>query len=333
MHKEGGFSAGGWLTAAERWGKGLRASPPSARSRPPESKMDPSTLVCPCCRPPAPVLWARHACACGARRCWLPAATCCPGCCVQPISSRPYLASASTSRRWAARGAGARGQQQPMSMGAGRGGVEVSGRGWGRGVALATCMLLALPCHARAPCTLLLSRRISLQVHAAPPPTTTWAQDAWYNIPLQAAYGDDAELSSRYDGWVLDASAQPVLSRRGLLLDLGPLVAGDMLLRWQEMHPFWRNTSAVYNGSVTGLPLDGDSLLLYYRRDLLQGLGLPVPDTWQQLADVAEAVAQRGLVAPNGKPVRALCLPPMLAGAWAPVGVATGRAADRGGGR
>lgn len=51
--------------------------------------------------------------------------------------------------------------------------------------------------------------------------------------------------------------------------------------------------SVSYQGQLWGVPFIADAGLLYYRKDLLVGVGDPVPSTWQQMLDTADRVKQK----------------------------------------
>ena len=55
--------------------------------------------------------------------------------------------------------------------------------------------------------------------------------------------------------------------------------------------PAYREADTV-NGKIYALPALADSLFLYYRKDLLQKYGLPVPTTWPELAVTAKKIMQ-----------------------------------------
>ena len=71
-------------------------------------------------------------------------------------------------------------------------------------------------------------------------------------------------------------------------LEAGRSNAGPGSLQWTDMMPFFRNEVAVYNNKVKVLPLDGDLLLMFYRKDLLEQHGFPVPRTWDEYSRVAQ---------------------------------------------
>jgi len=75
----------------------------------------------------------------------------------------------------------------------------------------------------------------------------------------------------------------------GYLEELGPRIAKDKALEWDQIGPFFRNFSATYGGKIYLVPLDGDFHMLYYRTDILDKLGLKPPKTWDEYLAVAKA--------------------------------------------
>ena len=76
----------------------------------------------------------------------------------------------------------------------------------------------------------------------------------------------------------------------GYLEELGPRIAKDPKLKWDEIGPFFRNFSATYGGKTYLVPLDGDFHMLYYRTDVLDKAGLKPPKTWDEYLEVAKAL-------------------------------------------
>jgi multiple sugar transport system substrate-binding protein len=76
----------------------------------------------------------------------------------------------------------------------------------------------------------------------------------------------------------------------GYLEELGPRVAKDPKIKWDEIGPFFRNFSATYGGKTYLVPLDGDFHMLYYRTDVLEKAGLKPPKTWDEYLEVAKAL-------------------------------------------
>jgi multiple sugar transport system substrate-binding protein len=76
----------------------------------------------------------------------------------------------------------------------------------------------------------------------------------------------------------------------GYLEELGPRIAKDPKIKWDEIGPFFRNFSATYGGKTYLVPLDGDFHMLYYRTDVLEKAGLKPPKTWDEYLEVAKAL-------------------------------------------
>ncbi|MBX6352697.1 MAG: ABC transporter substrate-binding protein [Thermoflavifilum sp.] len=53
---------------------------------------------------------------------------------------------------------------------------------------------------------------------------------------------------------------------------------------------------ATYQGHIYGAPFFADTAFLFYRKDLLQKAGLPVPTSWEQVEQEAKTLQQKGLV-------------------------------------
>src|SRR5581483_4112781 len=51
----------------------------------------------------------------------------------------------------------------------------------------------------------------------------------------------------------------------GYLEELGPRIAKDKNIQWDQIAPFFRNFSATFGGKIYLVPLDGDFHMLYYR--------------------------------------------------------------------
>ena len=82
----------------------------------------------------------------------------------------------------------------------------------------------------------------------------------------------------------------------GDLLQLGALqdltdVLGLLqypLVLWQGVEPSVRDNVATLGGRVYGLPLDGGTVMMYYRADVLAARNISVPASWEQLLLVAQ---------------------------------------------
>ncbi|KAG2444128.1 hypothetical protein HYH02_009068 [Chlamydomonas schloesseri] len=120
-------------------------------------------------------------------------------------------------------------------------------------------------------------------------------------------------------------SATSDLETSGLLSNLGAISSIDTLFQRSDVHPALLGSVALRD-QVVGIPLDGSQLLLYVRSDMLAAGGLPVPDTWEQLLQVASllngtdismlvagppvANSTRPSYSAASRPVYGFCLPP-----------------------
>ncbi|MBN1657274.1 MAG: extracellular solute-binding protein [Anaerolineae bacterium] len=98
-----------------------------------------------------------------------------------------------------------------------------------------------------------------------------------------------AEGDTSRDIYVVPTTWLPALAAGGGLLALDPYVerAGLDLARFFPAAA----AAAVYDNVVVALPWTVDGGLLYYRRDVLNGLGLAPPETWKDLAEIARQAA------------------------------------------
>eukprot|EP00198_Chlamydomonas_reinhardtii_P012947 XP_001702284.1 predicted protein [Chlamydomonas reinhardtii] len=61
------------------------------------------------------------------------------------------------------------------------------------------------------------------------------------------------------------------------------LVSGAKAFTRDARLPDIQEVLAVFDGAVSAIPLMGQMMQLYYRRDLLDAAGVPVPDSWREL--------------------------------------------------
>lgn len=73
----------------------------------------------------------------------------------------------------------------------------------------------------------------------------------------------------------------------GYIEDLTKRVDTDAAIEWDDIAPFFRDFSALYNGRIYTIPLDGDFQMVYYRSDLLAQEGLDPPNTWDDYIEIA----------------------------------------------
>ena len=75
----------------------------------------------------------------------------------------------------------------------------------------------------------------------------------------------------------------------GYLEDLTDRVAQDEALQIDDIAAFFREFSQQYGGRTYMLTLDGDFQMVYYRKDVLDELGMEPPQTWDDYLAIAEA--------------------------------------------
>lgn len=61
----------------------------------------------------------------------------------------------------------------------------------------------------------------------------------------------------------------------------------------EDRYPKAHLRASMNNGNVLGLPIRGHVQLLFYRRDILDQLGLKVPSTWQQVVEVSRVIQSK----------------------------------------
>ncbi len=76
----------------------------------------------------------------------------------------------------------------------------------------------------------------------------------------------------------------------GYLEDLGPRIAKDTAIQWNDIAPFFRDFSSSFGGKTYLVPLDGDFHMLYYRTDIFDKAGLKPPTTWDEYLTDAKAL-------------------------------------------
>ncbi len=98
---------------------------------------------------------------------------------------------------------------------------------------------------------------------------------------------DLASGANRFDGFVISPQWLADYVEPGYLLDLTERVQADPALAWTDIAPFFREISARYQGRVYAIPLDSGLLMLYYRTDVLEEIGMAPPQTWDEYVEVA----------------------------------------------
>lgn len=113
--------------------------------------------------------------------------------------------------------------------------------------------------------------------------------------------------TNKYDVVVFSPQWMADFVKPGYLENLTTRVKADSQLQWDDIAPFFRNFTATYKGQIYAVPMDGDFLMVYYRKDLLEKSGIEPPQTWDDYIVVAKKFHGQDLNS-DGKPDYGSCL-------------------------
>ncbi|GLI66107.1 hypothetical protein VaNZ11_009817, partial [Volvox africanus] len=116
--------------------------------------------------------------------------------------------------------------------------------------------------------------------------------------------------SLEYDSWVVDPIAIADLYDSRQTMDLSALIMEmpyRQQLGWFGIHQLFRGSVVVGQGTVASIPLGGLVYQMFYRRDVLEAHGLPVPVTWDDFVATAAEVNGTDMNG-DGKPDYGVCL-------------------------
>ncbi len=111
------------------------------------------------------------------------------------------------------------------------------------------------------------------------------SQSSWYDDVLSdIKYQDPGfiDLYQSFGNWI------PQFAGLGGLLDITDHIRDQVGLDWFDVMPAVRNGVATYNKRVFAIPIDGDAILMLYRKDLVEDIGLPTPNTWDDVLEILE---------------------------------------------
>ena len=94
-----------------------------------------------------------------------------------------------------------------------------------------------------------------------------------------------------YDGFLSPPLVLGSIAEHAGWADLRPFIqeSDENLADWSDILLGYRQAIAQYEDQIVMHPLDGDILTMYYRKDVLDYFGLPVPRTWDEYIEVAKA--------------------------------------------
>ncbi|KAJ9518756.1 hypothetical protein QJQ45_026030 [Haematococcus lacustris] len=93
-----------------------------------------------------------------------------------------------------------------------------------------------------------------------------------------------------YDGYAFDTLRMTEIGQLGGFVDIRSLIAPDNSLSWDDYFPVFRESIVTYDGAVVGLPVYVGFSYMTYRRDVLADRGLVVPNTWDDVLEVARLI-------------------------------------------
>lgn len=121
---------------------------------------------------------------------------------------------------------------------------------------------------------------------------------------------EEIEMDARaggglYDGYFTNTVILGTAAMLDGFHDLTPYIKDSQNVDWADILPAFRNYMMSFEDNIYLIPLDGDALSLYYRRDVLEAFGLEVPRTWNEYNRVAKAVHGKTY---NGTKLHGSCL-------------------------
>ncbi|KXZ56879.1 hypothetical protein GPECTOR_1g793 [Gonium pectorale] len=148
--------------------------------------------------------------------------------------------------------------------------------------------------------------------------------------PEQLVAADQLQHPQPADLVLLPPDGLADLVHRGAAADLGWLAEADRELAWWDVLQPYRDSLALYDSTHRALPVGAGPVLLFARVDVLTAVRERVPETWQQLLELAR---RYGSLRRPGDPPHALCLPAgpdcsrlhVLDALWASVAQTRGR--------
>ncbi|MGH6874844.1 MAG: ABC transporter substrate-binding protein [Aestuariivirgaceae bacterium] len=124
---------------------------------------------------------------------------------------------------------------------------------------------------------------------------------------FQKTLTDWATGTNSIDVAVLAASWVPELVDGGLVEDITDYVAKDDKIDVADIAPFFREYNQKTAGRNYSITIDGDFQMAYYRKDILDSMGLKPPRNWDEYMAVAKATNGKDLNG-DGQPDFGSCM-------------------------
>ena len=99
---------------------------------------------------------------------------------------------------------------------------------------------------------------------------------------------DAIEKNHKYDAIVFPAQWLGDYVKIDAIENLNDWIKADPDLQWDDIAPFFRNFNPTDDGTIYGIPLGGDFLMVYYRQDLLEEERISPPQTWEDYLAIAQ---------------------------------------------
>ncbi len=107
---------------------------------------------------------------------------------------------------------------------------------------------------------------------------------------------DHTAKTGRYDVYMFKGTSVVEYAAKGVLVSLGPYIKGEITPKsydYEDLLPAAREALGTAGGTVIGIPTASESFFIAYRKDLFQKYGKQVPDTTDQLLDLARFFKDR----------------------------------------
>ena len=140
-----------------------------------------------------------------------------------------------------------------------------------------------------------LNPHITLELQQVDKQSTTTAEDG--GEPAAALQELILEKENiPWDGAIFPSQNIGTFMEAGVVWDMSKFILQEKqqqppesLLEWEEILPFFRHQMARFdNDQIPMIPLDGDVLTMYYRKDLFEQYNIQIPRTWDEYTKAAE---------------------------------------------
>lgn len=117
------------------------------------------------------------------------------------------------------------------------------------------------------------------------------------SVPSDEVYGElhtsFVSKTQEYDAaivpahWLMHSADRTNGEYVDAIADITTRVRADEALAWDDIARFVYTVGAAYDGRIYGIPLGGNTLMTYYRHDVMQEATLTAPDEWEEYIALA----------------------------------------------